>query len=981
MYNTKYQIQYSDINNSQTTINIKQKDYNGELIELEKFGVDPLYIKWYGEGESKFQTIQQSEATISLLSEFNFEFLEFADFEEKEYLVEIIKGGLVYWIGYLLPDNYSESYVAPPYEIQLLAIDWLTSLKDIDFTDSLGNNIYTTKSLLEILIIIFDKIGLDIPIYDGIDCKYDAGVTSALDETKINCKKFIDDLNGDNPTPWDCEKVLEEILTIFGATLKQNKGRWEITHFDNQSKVFQKFTYNGTYIASEAINQTKYLDDNQLKILGESGDLEIEGAKKSVEITQKIEGNEDIIVGGNFKQDASWNTSTDLLNWNENNIEVEQSEDGLYITSKFDNLHQGTGFEENTKDYYIKSNPIAVSRLPISSSPTSNDKWFDIDYKIKLRPEYFEPTGLTTDPNFDREQYYLYLETQLNDFINALDMGSFFAVKYVDSSGTYWLNFRYTLVGITNTPVARGRNYRSEWINQPTIIWNQYLDADRVEFNRLEPSTNRNIYDRILFPENIEFLNKTFNYDQRIYLYEEKYDQETPLIQDDGYFEFYFCVPWFTGAVINTSGVPVDYMVDFSGVGVYFEQINVSNENADKDPIIYTGDNGKNIKKLDDIEVETGDGEALYFGTLFKNDGITPTISWQKDSIELPILQHTANRIINQYQAPTTIFRADIFTSEILNLNDVIFNPITNKNYVIQGLELNDKEAEYSLELRELYKPINFHYYNLIRDGVGVDDIPLSNLETGISNTYDLGFAIIACLGHRDYFNISDNIIDILFNVQASDGSFTDYLEDGALAGNTSFRSNSALFYGLNYYIKNRYHNKNGLDKAKVIVSKMYGFIEGHYFKNGIGLGFDNNLINTKDNITYYFGLKLFDRDMAVKLKYKIDYQLFNGNTVYSGILSHSNNQLKENNQSLLLSAFAYLYSGNSSFIDGISSYYDEEVYTSLLLALCYFKNRNYDKWEDINETIIDTEEDDENFLLPTSIKLIINNVVKNNIF
>ncbi|WP_200974423.1 hypothetical protein [Echinicola sp. 20G] len=716
MYNTKYSIQYKDLYGVNTTVNIKLKDYQGELIELDKFGVDPLFVKWFGEGGSKFQTIQQSEARISLLSQFNFEFIEFADFEEKQYLVEVIKGGLLYWVGFLLPDNYRESYVTPPYEIELLAIDYLTTLKDIDFTDDLGNNIYETKSLLEVLIIIFEKIGLDLPIYDGIDVKYDVSVTSTLAATKVNCKKYVDDVNSDNPKPWNCQDVLEEILKTFGATLKQNQGRWEISHFDNPTKSFQKYSYSGFYLGEESIEKQLYLDDYEVKIIDESGELEIEGAKKSLEITHKVGKKENIIKGGDFKLSSSWKDTNDLQNWEETNINILKTEEGILFQDYYNDLsYTGGNLFIDSKVNFIKSEPIPVAHIPVSLIPNKNDKYFDINFLMKLTPLFTEPPEFTSDPNYNFEQYYTYKEDQINQLIDNCDIGSLFSIRYTDSTGEYWLNQDPDLIAkleegdLQPTPVAVGRNYRSEWTPTTTKQYFNYLNGDRVEYKELEVSSNRNIYKEVSWVSGYdkkEFLKGFYNYQQRIYLYKDQYEQQIPLIAEDGYFEFYVYPPYVWNLTSTISGIPTEYQLTFTDIDIELQQVSIESNEIEEQNLIILGDNQKNIKKLDGFDVEMGDGDALIQSSLLKSDGQSVTELWIRSNQNLPILQHTANRIIKQYKTPSMIFRAKIATEETIDLNTVLYNPMTDKYFIIQGLELNDKEGVYEIELRELLQDV-----------------------------------------------------------------------------------------------------------------------------------------------------------------------------------------------------------------------------------------------------------------------------------
>ena len=455
------------------------------------------------------------------------------------------------------------------------------------------------------------------------------------------------------------------------------------------------------------------MDDYDLKILDESGELEIEGAKKSIEITHKLGTKENIIQGGDFTIPTSWNSSNNLENWTENNISITKNDEGLFFDQQYDELAIGgsdlTTLTNMTRDIYIKSDRIQANKLPISSNPDVNDKYFDIDLNVKLTPKYTEPAEFSTDPNYDFEQYYTYLKDQKNQLIDNCDIGSLFSLKYVNDSGTiYWLSFDFRFVDKNDVPVAVGRNYRSTWIEQGAKIENNYLNADRVTFNQLEVSSNRNIYDAVSYSSGYdkkEFIKGFYNYQHRIYLYSDELEQQIPIL-DGGYFELYLNPPIIYNLTPTISGIPSEYQVTFTGIEAVYQSVGIVNAEGENEDVIYVGDNQKNVKKLDGLEVDLGDGEALYQSSLLKNDGVSPTTTWIKNGVELPILQHSADRIVKQYQSPSMIFRAAITTDSIIDMNSILYNPMTDKFFVIIGLELDDKEAVYNCELRELLEDV-----------------------------------------------------------------------------------------------------------------------------------------------------------------------------------------------------------------------------------------------------------------------------------
>src|SRR5690606_15870391 len=157
---------------------------------------------------------------LNLLSEIDFQWEEFADFPEKEFIIRVTKGGGLYWAGYPIPDNYSEPWESAPYEVSVTAIDYMTVLKDMDFTDHFGKIIYDRLLLVDVVRTVLGNVGLGLDMVDGIGLSRGSSSFSkgVMGSTSIDCRNFIKDIYTDKEKPMSCYEVLAEILTVFGAT-------------------------------------------------------------------------------------------------------------------------------------------------------------------------------------------------------------------------------------------------------------------------------------------------------------------------------------------------------------------------------------------------------------------------------------------------------------------------------------------------------------------------------------------------------------------------------------------------------------------------------------------------------------------------------------------------------------------------------------------------------------------------------------------
>lgn len=90
-YGTKYRLEYYDKNKNKTRVDILERGYEGDPINVCGSG-DPFVLRYNGDGESnKFKTIIPSEAILTLQSPSNFYFRELFSQDERKYKLEYSK--------------------------------------------------------------------------------------------------------------------------------------------------------------------------------------------------------------------------------------------------------------------------------------------------------------------------------------------------------------------------------------------------------------------------------------------------------------------------------------------------------------------------------------------------------------------------------------------------------------------------------------------------------------------------------------------------------------------------------------------------------------------------------------------------------------------------------------------------------------------------------------------------------------------------
>lgn len=214
-YGLRLRIEYKDVNEVLTRINIYQKDYVGNAdVRYPHAGIR---VEWGDQGADGLPLVYGSSCTIYFDSETDYEFLYLFAADARKHLVEIEKASVLFWKGYIEPDSWSEPLIAVPYPVQCTAYDGLGFLKDTPFVDDAGDDYTGKKTLFEVLQICLNKTGLALTINTAIDWEEETQVagTDLLKLHKTNC---------DNYKGLSCYEVLE--VEFKEISIRQRNGVW-----------------------------------------------------------------------------------------------------------------------------------------------------------------------------------------------------------------------------------------------------------------------------------------------------------------------------------------------------------------------------------------------------------------------------------------------------------------------------------------------------------------------------------------------------------------------------------------------------------------------------------------------------------------------------------------------------------------------------------------------------------------------------------
>lgn len=312
-------LNYIDVEGFTTNIKIKEKDITPADDNMIGTG-NPVILNYPG-NDDKLSAIYGAELKLNLIAQSNLEYFNLAKKPSRSYLVSYVKNNITRFVGYLLPENYSEPFSPVPYNVELTATDGLKLLENFDFTDDNGNKCVGKHSIISLIEMILNKLELYLPIYAAGNI-YEDQMNEAPGpwaQTYINADVFYSDKNGDSLP--NCYDVLQKLLQNFTARIYQNRGRWEIININYMSSnvvwyvfdIDKSVTYETDNFHITLVKEDDYSSGNYL-LKSDSSLIEIIPGWKS--LTTEFEALQTPLIGADFTLDKHFNDLNELLYYN-----------------------------------------------------------------------------------------------------------------------------------------------------------------------------------------------------------------------------------------------------------------------------------------------------------------------------------------------------------------------------------------------------------------------------------------------------------------------------------------------------------------------------------------------------------------------------------------------------------------------------------------------------------------------------------------
>lgn len=239
----KYTIPYRSIDDTQWRIDILNDSYTDDPITVRGFGDNACTIEYDGGVDDPFDNpVVSSKANIQLINQGEVDMDELQEANERDFIVEVYRGNVLKWKGYLITDNIQQSYLPAPSVVQLSAIDGLNMLGGISFSiNNLpappGGAIRCPLNWLRLVLFREQNLGLMLPI------RWHIGLANIVTEDDPLAGLMPWSPYGEGIEDKDCRYILEGIVKCMkGARIFQADGAWNI--FPPIDIIGGEFTYN-----------------------------------------------------------------------------------------------------------------------------------------------------------------------------------------------------------------------------------------------------------------------------------------------------------------------------------------------------------------------------------------------------------------------------------------------------------------------------------------------------------------------------------------------------------------------------------------------------------------------------------------------------------------------------------------------------------------------------------------------------------------
>lgn len=235
-YAKKYQIEFYTAENKLCYVEFFVDGYSGSVTQLTPAS-SPFVLREYNTDDNIFKPVRGQEASISFLSSDSGYSVSIDDFLANTDTYAYIRfkydsSSLIYWTGYLLQDDFQESWEDTKHVITLRANEGLGLLKN-ELLSNEGAELIGDFDIADLLIYCIQNSLPDWGRHKVINNLYHSSMDDTLPQPSIKqCRVDARTFSIGDGEYEDKYTVLEKINKAFNQTIFQYKGQWHIVRLE-----------------------------------------------------------------------------------------------------------------------------------------------------------------------------------------------------------------------------------------------------------------------------------------------------------------------------------------------------------------------------------------------------------------------------------------------------------------------------------------------------------------------------------------------------------------------------------------------------------------------------------------------------------------------------------------------------------------------------------------------------------------------------
>lgn len=243
---------------------IKEEGWAGGTTPILNLGKEPLRIRNRGNKENTIGAIIGTEYQFSfwITEADGTEFDDLFQADQRKYLIEIKKDAVLFFTGYMKPENVTRNRFLNSFAVTISLSDRLSDLKNKLYVDSSGDNYTGRVTILEGIkrALFHTGLEIDIKIKLGYYEKNEMIASdNAMKEADFDSNRYYKIEDG-VLTPRSCYVVLAQLLAIMDCSILQSGGVWHI--FNNAELDSYIFEYDWATLTQ----QSRVAHDSSLAI-------------------------------------------------------------------------------------------------------------------------------------------------------------------------------------------------------------------------------------------------------------------------------------------------------------------------------------------------------------------------------------------------------------------------------------------------------------------------------------------------------------------------------------------------------------------------------------------------------------------------------------------------------------------------------------------------------------------------------------------